>query len=560
MKVTKGKECKTLAQVIERNTGLKEQDFLHPACHPYLYHLDEAVTLFHEVVANGEKIRIIGDYDMDGIAASVILFMSIRSFVKDVSVRLPKRFSEGYGLSDTIIDEVSEGLVITVDNGITAIKQIEKLKKKGVKVIVIDHHLPDNILPPADVIVDPHAESDSEFKEYCGAGLAYRFAEKILSDSYLLNQLLVLAGIATVTDMVPLLGANRYLVQESLKFINHRIGTDGLLALCRILDCTQNITEDDYGFLIGPVCNASGRLLDDGPMDVFRLLSKKIEPFAIDYDEQFIQMHEDARMLKERNEQRKIDTQKAMEQLESQITVSDEPVIVAYLEHVSSGIIGLVASGVAEKYKRPAFVFADTMQEGVVTGSARTYGDIHLKNDILVPCRELFLSCGGHSEAAGVRMIREKLPDFKEKLRQVVKLVEGKETTYDMECSMDEIPGLFQKLKEYAPFGRNNPKPVFLIKDYELSPRYGKFYEVKGKDTLKLYNDKYNALGRDMYQKYLDEGKPMKLNILVTLNEKYIKGRKVQMLELMDLESVKEEKNISALQEDFSKLLNFMED
>lgn len=240
---TKRDSCMTMEEVIERNTGMSLKAFLTPQPNPYIHNMDRAVEFFKKKVndAAEEKeilqIKIVGDYDADGMNASAILYDAIISYLKanslaeyaEVSVRLPRRYSEGYGLSKKIIDESESGLIITVDNGIAAIDAIKKAKDKGIDVIILDHHLSGEELPCADIIVDPHCEGMSTFKHYCGAGLAYRFAEMLITNKDLLDKLLVLAGIATVADVVPLIGANRYLVRQSLKLINRGIATSGVL-------------------------------------------------------------------------------------------------------------------------------------------------------------------------------------------------------------------------------------------------------------------------------------------------------------------------------------------
>lgn len=319
---TKRDSCMTMEEVIERNTGMSLKAFLTPQPNPYIHNMDRAVYFFKKKVNDAAEkkeilqIKIVGDYDADGMNASAILYDAIISYLKanslaeyaEVSVRLPRRYSEGYGLSEKIIDESESGLIITVDNGIAAIDAIKKAKDKGIDVIILDHHLGGEKLPCADIIVDPHCEGMSTFKHYCGAGLAYRFAEMLITNKDLLDKLLVLAGIATVADVVPLIGANRYLVRQSLKLINRGIATSGVLALVRKMRL-EKITAEDYGYKIGPVCNASGRLLDDGAMDIFHLLSQELDVFALDYDEQLLKLHSLADTVIERKEEAQKDTE-----------------------------------------------------------------------------------------------------------------------------------------------------------------------------------------------------------------------------------------------------------
>ena len=496
---TKRDSCMTMEEVIERNTGMSLKAFLTPQPNPYIHNMDRAVEFFKKKVndAAEEKeilqIKIVGDYDADGMNASAILYDAIISYLKanslaeyaEVSVRLPRRYSEGYGLSKKIIDESESGLIITVDNGIAAIDAIKKAKDKGIDVIILDHHLSGEELPCADIIVDPHCEGMSTFKHYCGAGLAYRFAEMLITNKDLLDKLLVLAGIATVADVVPLIGANRYLVRQSLKLINRGIATSGVLALVRKMRL-EKITAEDYGYKIGPVCNASGRLLDDGAMDIFHLLSQELDVFALDYDEQLLKLHALADTVIERNVDRRSITEEALERsdaLISQQCLADDAVYIIYDTQVSEGVMGIVAGKLAEKYMRPVIVFAHAQDGEKLKGSGRTYGNIHLKNQVLDPCKEYFFAYGGHAGAAGMTIPEKNLMLFRNKVRKldIPVLYREKRILYDLEVTKEEIPELYEKMEFFAPFGEGNPEPVFFIRNLELSPVRGKFYEQNGK-------------------------------------------------------------------------------
>lgn len=461
---TKRDSCMTMEEVIERNTGMSLKAFLTPQPNPYIHNMDRAVEFFKKKVndAAEEKeilqIKIVGDYDADGMNASAILYDAIISYLKanslaeyaEVSVRLPRRYSEGYGLSKKIIDESESGLIITVDNGIAAIDAIKKAKDKGIDVIILDHHLSGEELPCADIIVDPHCEGMSTFKHYCGAGLAYRFAEMLITNKDLLDKLLVLAGIATVADVVPLIGANRCLVRQSLKLINRGIATSGVLALVRKMRL-EKITAEDYGYKIGPVCNASGRLLDDGAMDIFHLLSQELDVFALDYDEQLLKLHALADTVIERNVDRRRITEEALERsdaLISQQCLADDAVYIIYDTQVSEGVMGIVAGKLAEKYMRPVIVFAHAQDGEKLKGSGRTYGNIHLKNQVLDPCKEYFFAYGGHAGAAGMTIPEKNLMLFRNKVRKldIPVLYREKRILYDLEVTKEEIPELYALL------------------------------------------------------------------------------------------------------------------
>lgn len=571
MEFKKRYESNTLTGIIAERSGISIDEFLHPNSEPFLYGLKESVEFIKQCIQDGSDIHIFADYDCDGIMSGSILFRALSEYLslsgkkQKITIRFPKRFTEGYGISESAVNEFDHGLLITVDNGITAIDPIQKAKEKGMHVVVFDHHLAGGTLPSADVIVDPHIETKSDFSQYCGAGIAFRFAKEILpKESPILDKLLVLAGIATVADMVPLYGANRYLVQQSLQLINSGIGTDGLRALLRMLSC-GSITEETYGYLLGPVCNASGRILDDGAKDVFQLISRDLDKFSLTYDQDFLSLHDKAEILIERNEKRKEMSQTALQEIQTYIDLHKEVLehsvlVMQYGSVESLGIVGLVAGELAEQYQRPAFVFAKTSIPGVISGSARTYGNIHLKNEILEPSGNLLLSAGGHAEAAGAKMYEANLHSFQEELDTLIPLSKNEPVVfYDMEKNIKDIPDLFQKEMEMSPFGVGNEKPVYLIRDFSLSPVQGKFYEVKGKKKtdLKLYNEVCNAYGYDLYQKYADMGTPKHLNLLVRLKVNEFRGRQYTILELIDFSSAEEEKKVSKLQRQFSDLLNF---
>lgn len=571
MEFKKRYESNTLTGIIAERSGISIDEFLHPDSEPFLYGLKESVEFIKQCIQDGSDIHIFADYDCDGIMSGSILFRALSEYLslsgkkQKITIRFPKRFTEGYGISESAVNEFDHGLLITVDNGITAIDPIQKAKEKGMHVVVFDHHLAGGTLPSADVIVDPHIETKSDFSQYCGAGIAFRFAKEILpKESPILDKLLVLAGIATVADMVPLYGANRYLVQQSLQLINSGIGTDGLRALLRMLNC-GSITEETYGYLLGPVCNASGRILDDGAKDVFQLIVTDLNKFSVTYDDDFFNIHEKAKNLIERNEKRKEMTNEAFKEIHAYLNIHEEilkhsVLVVRYGSVESLGIIGLVAGELAEIYQKPAFVFAKTANPRILSGSARTYGKVHLKEEILDLCNDVFISYGGHAEAAGAKIYDHNLTLFQKKADTCIPFrKEKKVAIYDMEKKTTDIQELFREEKVYAPYGVGNEKPVYLIKNYILSPVQGKFFEAKGRDkkNLKLYNEACNAYGFNLFQKYVDMGAPRCMDLLVRLKKNEFHGKCFPILDIIDFSNAETERPVSELQKQFSDLLNF---
>lgn len=256
--------CQTVREVVERNTGVNPDTLLHVNRFPYIKNLKEAVALLKE--HKNDIIHIVADYDVDGICSACIMIYGLYMAGMRFTYRLPHRFSEGYGLSEKIINEIDSGVVITVDNGIAAHSAIRKAKEKGLTVIVTDHHqaVMENqhaILPDADIIVDPSVESESEFHDFCGAGIAYQFVQELLGKEII--ELMVLAAIATVADVMPLVGVNHQLVKDGIDALNKGYGIPGILSLLQAKNKSV-VTEEDFGFYLGPILNAPGRLMDNG--------------------------------------------------------------------------------------------------------------------------------------------------------------------------------------------------------------------------------------------------------------------------------------------------------
>ena len=379
-----------------------------------------------------------------------------------------------------------------------------------------------------------------------------------------LGKLLVLAGIATVADVVPLIGANRYLVRQSLKLINRGIATSGVLALVRKMRL-EKITAEDYGYKIGPVCNASGRLLDDGAMDIFHLLSQELDVFALDYDEQLLKLHALADTVIERNVDRRRITEEALERsdaLISQQCLADDAVYIIYDTQVSEGVMGIVAGKLAEKYMRPVIVFAHAQDGEKLKGSGRTYGNIHLKNQVLDPCKEYFFAYGGHAGAAGMTIPEKNLMLFRNKVRKldIPVLYREKRILYDLEVTKEEIPELYEKMEFFAPFGEGNPEPVFFIRNLELSPVRGKFYEQNGSDgkSIKLFTMPYPSSGYQMAAEYLLMDAPKKIDMTFEVYTIYSHGKEHRRLRMLDFCASKNAETETSFKKELSAMLNFM--
>ena len=554
---TKRNSLSTLESVVLKNYGHKTIDeLLNPKKDPYLCHLKKCVCRLRK--AKDETVVIIADYDCDGVVSGGVLERGLKEYgVKSVHVRYPKRLSEGYGISMNIVDEIAEKygkcLIITVDNGIAAREVIDHAKAKGMEVIVTDHHLPrdDKKLPKVEIILDPKATDRSEFKEYCGAGLAWRIVKELIPEKQeVLKDLLVLVSIATVADVVPLVGDNRNIVKEGLELINARHTTKGMLALLGQIG-QEHIDETSYGFSIAPIINAAGRLYDDGPQMVHDLI------FATEADPD---LPKKAKELIEHNEKRKEMEKEFMkiagEQLEN---VEIENCIVLYHKDFHEGLVGIIAGRLAESYGVPAIVFTDASAPGKLKGSGRTASGIHLKASLDAVNEHIF-RYGGHAGAAGLTIEKDNLDTFRDALNRYLegKVTEETKSTlpYDLEIEVEDIPTMENELERFAPFGEGNPRPIFRIRNFQTEILGGSFYRTMGKEGehVKLMNKTACALGFGMANRFEQDGCPRKIEILGTLSKNVFNGYKNDQIEIMDY---KAEKENFELQDILKDLLSF---
>ena len=487
-------------------------------------------------------VTIVGDYDADGITSSSILWLLFQmAFGVVPEVHLPHRFTEGYGLSMKIIDRIHDGLVVTVDNGIVAVDQIAAAKAKGLDVAVIDHHLPrpDGMLPPADALVDPHVHPEkSPFTDYCAAGLAFLLAEQLLeSHDPRLPYLAAFAGIGTVADVMPLKGPNRAIVRASFDAVERRLVTDGLKAVLDELKVSRP-TADDYGFRLGPLFNAAGRLLDDGAEQVFRLVTAMTSEDAWEGADQADALHEAAHALTELNRQRQdlteVLTGRAVRHVEAMSSCLGRlpNVLVVYDPDGQEGLNGLVASHLAERFGRPVLVFSDHGKDadGILKGSGRTWDGVNLKA-LLDQAADCFLGYGGHAGAAGMSLTRGGLVRCARALDAALAdhgfPEDSNVVWYDIEIDRRQVPAMLARLRELEPFGEGNPAPVFRVQDFPLVPKNGSFWSVMGRkeDHLKLNGqDGLTAVGFHMARQYQDDGQPRRLDVVCTLAENTFRG------------------------------------
>lgn len=436
--------------------------------------MDRAVDILKEKIEEGKKIRVIGDYDIDGVNATYILQQGLAGFGADVDTDIPDRIKDGYGLNQMLIDRALEDdvdTIITCDNGIAAMNEIAYGKENGMTIVVTDHHevpyLEENgekkyLLPPADAVVDPHrADCEYPFKGLCGAAVAYKLVEVLYRVSgkpeqeveHLQESLMENVAIATIGDVMDLVGENRVFVKKGLELLK-TTKNEGLHALmqCTGVD-TANLNTYHIGFVIGPCINAGGRL--DTAKRALELLNAPNRREAVTL----------AADLKELNDSRKEMTEEGVEEAVRQIESSswkDDQVLVVYLPECHESIAGIIAGRIKERYYRPTFVL--TKGEAGVKGSGRSIEAYDMFAE-MSRCRELFTKFGGHKLAAGLSLEEENVEVFRKRINELADLTEEDlqmKVSIDMRLPFPYInEELIHELKILEPFGKGNGKPLF---------------------------------------------------------------------------------------------------
>ena len=501
--------------------------------------MDKALDILKEKIAEHRKIRIIGDYDIDGVNATYILLEGLERLGADVDSDIPHRIEDGYGLNTDLIERAyRDGIdtVITCDNGIAAYDAISYGKELGMTIVVTDHHeVPFEeeedgkyyILPPADAVIDPkRADCGYPFKGLCGAAVAYKLVEALYEimgeDVWEIDDLIENVAIATVGDVMDLVDENRIFVKEGLQMIR-RTRNLGLNAL---IECTgiekTSIGAYHIGFILGPCLNASGRL--DSAKRALEMLRSKDKKHADIL----------AGDLKALNDSRKELTVVAVEQAIYQVEMTDiqnDRVLVIYLPECHESLAGIVAGKVREKYYKPVFVLTDA--EDGVKGSGRSIESYHMYNE-LNKVKRILTKYGGHALAAGVSMEKENVETFREMLNIQCTLTDKdltEKVVIDMELPFQCVNEEFvQELEILEPFGKGNTKPVFAGRNIELLS--GRILG-KNKNVLKMQvKDVYRTVIDAMYFGNIED-------FLACLDKKYGngtsnaflsgKGRNIQM-------------------------------
>lgn len=469
LKLSKKYKLDTLAAQILWQRGIRAEEeiqaYLNPDLQqlhdPFLLHdMEKAVQRILTAIENGQNILIYGDYDADGMTASSVMKSALDELGAEVQVYLPNRFTDGYGPNLDVykyfIQNEDIDLIITVDNGVAGHEAIAYAQSQNVDVIVTDHHSMPEVLPEAFAIVHPeHPESNYPFKYLAGVGVAFKVATALLD--YIPSDMLDLVAIGTIADMVSLTDENRILVSHGLKVLANTERA-GLMELMRLSGTDfEKVNEETIGFQIAPRLNALGRL--DDPNPAIELLTGWDEEVAAEI----------AQMIDEKNSERKVIVENIFNQALTMIT--DEPVQILHHKDWHKGVLGIVAGRLLEQFHKPIIMLAE--EEGVLRGSARSIENFNIF-EALNEHRELFMAFGGHKQAAGMTFALENVEAIKQVMLDFIQ-----ENDIDMsEKSSLEVQGSLQfdeisletirSLEKLSPYGMDNPKPHFLLTDYQV--------------------------------------------------------------------------------------------
>lgn len=463
------------------NRGLNNtesiSDFLNPELsnllNPFLFtEMEKAVERISVALQNEEKILVYGDYDVDGITSTSLLYSALSNFSSNIYYYIPDRFEEGYGISEKgtkFIIKYHISLIITVDCGITSFKEIECIKKYNIDTIITDHHEPTGTIPKALSIINPKS-CDYPFKELAGVGVAFKLIQALYmflgKDKNLTYDYLDLVALGTIADSVPVLGENRIFVKYGLEKLNDskRIGIKKLVEKCRVETNGNNLSVQELSFNLIPVLNATGRI--GNPKIAVDLLLTD----STDLSEYLVQN------MIELNDKRKAKTQVVLNEAREMACYANsddkQKILVLSSEGWHSGIIGIVASRIMEEFKQPVIMISEN--DIIGKGSGRNQGEFDFSK-VLPECSDLLIKYGGHQYAAGITISIDKIDLFRDRINQVLST---KEFTYqcsepsiniDSFISIDKVNWkFFRDIEKLEPFGFGNIKPIFGGLEYYL--------------------------------------------------------------------------------------------
>ncbi len=546
----------TVKELVQANTGMSANDLAYDARSYYYPGIKEAAELFMDHIKHGSKILVWCDYDTDGVDCKFIMSYTLARPMKirNIEILCPGRYSDGYGIKPSIVEQFAgTDLLVLCDNGIAAIEAVDLAREMGMDVIILDHHDPrviegQVVMPNANVIVDPHLTGGyimdgagnqiGEFRDLCGAGITWYFTHEVRSmcdwmsdkQKWYLDQIAYIgATFGTIGDVVDLKDDNRRIVKQGLTNLNKGMGTSGIRQLMYKL-YLNNVSSMDIGFLISPIINASGRLEDTGANRIAALLCTD----ANDEGAKKALYAEVDRAI-DVNKKRKAMTKESVERVVENYEANggNDPFIVCYDEYTVSGIVGLVASELVNRYHRPALVFAPSgKDDGVINGSGRSVEGIGIKG-LLDQVQQYLTTYGGHPMACGASLLIDNLDAFGDAVNAITPVLDTSDAImYDLECAYTEAATKLAEQEQFEPYGAGNPQPVYRINGVELcEPEYmgGNSQHVKfqTKDADILWFD-----GRKAYE---DLGSPKMVDMLVTMSYHEFKDQVTVQMQVIDM-------------------------
>lgn len=490
-----------LARIII-NRDIKEEDFsiflqndlklMHNA--GGLTGIEKAYEIIMEEIESGRKVRVVGDYDIDGVCSSYILVKALKYFGANVDVKIPDRIKDGYGINDNIINDAANdgvSMIITCDNGIAAHSQMELAKRLGIKVIITDHHEVyqedgKDLLPVANVVINPkRSDCDYPFKSICGGLVAYKLMEyvyerlysKKIYDDEKLTDLFEVAAIATIGDVMPLVDENRILVKNGLKSLMHTKNL-GLQALIKVTGMEgKKLTAYSIGFVLGPCLNAGGRL--ENALIALNMFMAESEEEAMKYASHLKELNDERKDLTLKNVKRAIET--------AENEYSDNDILVIYLDDCHESIAGIIAGRVREAVGKPTIILTEAFgEEDMIKGSGRSIESYNMF-EALYEVKDIFVKFGGHHMAAGMSLKKERLDEFRERLNENSKLCDEdfvQKIWIDIALPFSYLSLDFvRELDKLEPFGNKNEKPKFARKDIKI---ISKTILGKNKNVVKM--------------------------------------------------------------------------
>ena len=475
--------------------------------------IDKAAKRICKAIENKERIAIAGDYDVDGVVSSVILSSFFDDIGVNYSLKIPNRFKDGYGLNPQIVKDLKADVIITVDNGISAVEAAKYCKENGIDLIITDHHTVPDIIPDAYAIVNPK-QKDCDFPncEICGAQVAWYLCAVLkekLNIKYDLSKFLDLLCIAIMADMMELKDMNRVMVQKGIKALNN--SKRKAFEAIKEYFAKNTLEGDDISFLIAPLINSSGRM-EDARYSYEFLKSTNLKD-AIEKLDYIVHL----------NNSRKDEEKNLFEASLKQIN-KDENIVIVWGKDWHEGVVGIVASRLSKKFKKPAIVFS--IKDKRAKGSARGIGDVDILS-LIAEQEDILLGYGGHKGAAGVALHVEKLEEFKsnmvksscgitEKELEAGDDVLGQISIADIDFELLEI------LEKFEPYGQKNPKPSFLLKD-----AFVKVDKIIGRDKrhLKLILQQENNSIESLFFNYdVDVNKGDNIDLLFSVSRNEYRG------------------------------------